>query len=414
MFHPSEKTLALGVSYPETALVASDKKAADKEHALFGDHLVFWDLNTGLTEPASFHGLQDIHAIRFHESSGTWVVGEGGGRLSLWRPEILPAHLDLPGHSPAEAWGLAFSDDSRTLYTVGDDQLLRSWDLATSAPRDSGVSHTSLVSCVATSADGRWIATGSYDRNVVLWDAKTMTVRSVLSGHSGDLRAVAFSPDGTILASSGRDNQIRVWNVEDGRLLRSFTRGGGAVRGLGFSSEHDLFEANADGHLVRWRLDGSHSIVASESEQIHSLLVMAANPRFPTAILSEPTARQSAEGIAGIASDVNVLYGCKGGNFRGLQIGRQSCQRWIDGSQPGADIRTVDVAPDGLTIAVAGDDNAVHLWHVESGQELLAFENLPAAVNQVRFSPDGQYLAAALHNGTVRIWHAPLLGGENP
>ena len=406
-FNADGTTLVLGISDAVIGSAAGRLTMHERENEPASDRLIFRDLKTRQTSETSFHGLQSLHSIACHEPSGSWVIGEGGGRLSIWNPTVLPTHTELPGHSPAEAWGLAFSDDSKTLYTAGDDRLLRSWNLTTATAGPSGESHTSLVSCIAASDDGRWIATGGYDKNVVLWDARSMKARLVLVGHQGDLRAVAFSPDSTKLASAGRDNQIRVWSVENGQLIKTLSRGGGAIRGLGFSSENDLYEASADGHLVRWQLDGSFEIVASESEELHSLLVTAANSRFPNTTTSKESTLQSAEGIEDRTFNVNVLYGCKGGNFRGLQIGPQSHRRWIDGSQPGADIRTVDVAPDGLTIAVAGDDNAVHLWHIESGQELLAFEDLPAAVNQVRFSPNGELLAAALHDGTVRIWHAP-------
>lgn len=403
VFHPNGKAVALGISYPVPVATKSSLRKLQDEGNPSGDQLIFWNLETGLTAPTMFHGLQSLHSLAFHQPSDTWIIGEGGGRLSLWRPEISPVHMELPGHAPAEAWGLAFSADSKTLYTVGDDWMLKSWEVATSGPRASGNAHKELVSCVATSRDGRWIATGGYDQKVILWDASTMQIHKVLSGHKRDLRAVAFSPDGTKLVSGGRDNQIRVWNTEGGQLLRTFTRGGEAVRGLGFSSENDLFEGSTDGHLVHWRMDGSFEVVATESEEIHSIMIAPPALHLPDAIASKPLTPEFAE----LTSDTKLLYGCKGGNFRGVQLGQYSRGQWFDGSQPGADIRTIDLAPDGLTIAVAGDDHAVHLWHVESGQELLAFDNLPAAVNQVRFSPDGQYLAAALHDGTIRLWHAP-------
>ncbi len=70
----------------------------------------------------------------------------------------------------------------------------------------------------------------------------------------------------------------------------------------------------------------------------------------------------------------------------------------------GVDIRSIAVSADGRTIAVGGDDQAVHLISLQTGEELLAFSNLPAAVNQLAFSPDHRYLAAALHNGEIRVW----------
>ncbi len=82
-------------------------------------------------------------------------------------------------------------------------------------------------------------------------------------------------------------------------------------------------------------------------------------------------------------------------------------ESWLERCHHGVDIRTADLSPDVRTLAVAGDDQAVHLWNVATGQELLRFSNLPAAANHVAFAPDGQTLAAALHDGTIRLWYAP-------
>jgi WD40 repeat protein len=71
-----------------------------------------------------------------------------------------------------------------------------------------------------------------------------------------------------------------------------------------------------------------------------------------------------------------------------------------------ADVVALAFTPDGKTLASGGIDGTVRLWHVDTRQELLRFDGMPAQVNHLAFSPDGLTLAAALHNGEIWLWQA--------
>ena len=55
------------------------------------------------------------------------------------------------------------------------------------------------------------------------------------------------------------------------------------------------------------------------------------------------------------------------------------------------------------------NEQAVYLWHIPAGREVLTLTQPRAVVNWVTFSPDGTHLLAGLHDGTIRIWHAPAV-----
>jgi WD40 repeat protein len=65
----------------------------------------------------------------------------------------------------------------------------------------------------------------------------------------------------------------------------------------------------------------------------------------------------------------------------------------------------VAFSPDGRTVATLGRD-ALKLWNVETGQELMTFPGTIA--DSGVFSPDGRSLAVG-SGKLVRIWHAPTL-----
>jgi WD40 repeat protein len=80
-------------------------------------------------------------------------------------------------------------------------------------------------------------------------------------------------------------------------------------------------------------------------------------------------------------------------------------------------LRALAFAPDGRTLASAGDDGDVRLWHVATAQELATWPLRagPALrINAIAFSPDGAALAAGDHQGGVRLWSVALAGRPQP
>ncbi|HEY7424853.1 MAG TPA: protein kinase, partial [Gemmataceae bacterium] len=70
----------------------------------------------------------------------------------------------------------------------------------------------------------------------------------------------------------------------------------------------------------------------------------------------------------------------------------------------GRTMRSVAYAPDGRSVATAGDDLLVRLWNPATGQEQRTLEGHTSFVSAIAFAPDGKTLASASRDGTVIVW----------
>ncbi len=106
------------------------------------------------------------------------------------------------------------------------------WDAASGRPLWTFAGHNGIVESLAFSPDSATLATGGEDATAKLWDLRTGTRLLTLSGHTGALTNITFSPDGTRLATASLDGTVRVYivpvkqlmAVADARLTRTWTK----------------------------------------------------------------------------------------------------------------------------------------------------------------------------------------------
>lgn len=341
----------IAVWSPESVAVAELQEVA--ERAAGGDKLISIrtrrlerrDLPLGL-DPTPVYGESEI---------GRWEAApdrlfaeleldEGAGEPQTARPTRILQPAGGPRIHSTQA--LAASPDGRLLASGGLGGGLTIWDLDTGEPVRRLEDAMKSVDALAFSPRGDLLAAGGEDAIVRLWSLGSYDLAARLQGHRGPIEDLAFSPDGRRLVSAGA-----------ARLLRMFRR------------EPKLFlwdpaTAAPIHDFGRWGQAGE-----------------------PGSIAFFPDGERLATGGDGL-------------NIWRLEKGDLELSLTSSGS-----IQHVDVAPDGRTLAVAGDhESAIGLWDWRRQRPLRRLEGHTSSLRCLAFSPDGRWLISGGGETTVRVW----------
>jgi WD40 repeat protein len=335
----------------------------------------------------------------------------------------------------ATATGAAFSADGKTLATVGDDDTLRTWDLATgkalravSFGKIADAETDAKVGTAVLSPDARLLAvpTQSAERQAIhVLDVASGKELRRIDASGGEVDAVAFSADGRTLAwraSAGEDRTLAVWDTADWKEIR---RGAAAKEdGLAISADGKTLAAPsgagalrlsrvADGAELR-TLAGSPGPCLAFSPDA-KLLAWASRDE-PGLVLWDLESGREVRELAGAVGVGGVAFAPdgkrvaaiteKGSALFDVASGAIACA--LEGSVGPADAAFA-FSPDGRLLALTGADNVVRLFDTATGKEALPREGHSGPVVSLAFSPDAKTLASGgtgddNESSALRLW----------
>ena len=233
---------------------------------------------------------------------------------------------------------LALSPDGRTL-AVGIDRGIQLVDARSGAVRATSRGLAAASTWLLFSPDGRTVVSTSLDGTATLWDPRSATRRETLRGHSAAVQQPVFSPGGDTLYTVGHDGTAIAWDVAGGTgLERRFT----------FTHDRNP-EPSYDWHPGRFSPDGR--------------LVALGLKRGGISLRETATLRPAGPTLAGT----------------------------------GGEVKDIEFASDGRTLAAVTSNGRASLWDVESRSRLRPPFRVAdaAAAQRVSISADGSMLATA-------------------
>lgn len=335
-----------------------------------------WDVESG-SELATLKGHDGTVTSLAFSRDGKILASGGDGDIIFWDVMNRTMLTRIIGHdSPISS--IFFSGDGETMFSVGLDKIIKTWEIMPEGERDLLRAHKGDVSSVAFSPDGTILASGGTDDFVRLWDMKTRKEVVALKGHRGMI-TLSFSPDGKVLASGGEEKTVKLWDVETGNELATLGEQGGIVLSVSFSPDGKILASGSeDGSVRLWDLETGKS-----------LGLLQGHENWINTVAFSPRGRILASGSAD-----NTI------RLWDIDSGKEL--RRLEGHQKG--VWCVAFSPDGTLLASSSEDKSIKLWDVETGKELASLEGHRGWVKTVAFSPDGEILASGGGEDTIRLW----------
>jgi eukaryotic-like serine/threonine-protein kinase len=276
---------------------------------------------------------------------------------------------------------------------VYDDNPETQWNVRTHrahrVPRPLELEQqTRGVKSLAWSPDGTLLASAGVEGTVRVSRADTGALEIALAVHAGDAMAVAWSPDGRHLLSGGSDGRTFLFSVGE------------------WSRPLQLAKARDAVNKVAFTPDGKWAVMAYEVGEVE--LVSLEDPKVRRRF-SPVEAFGGHHPIYGLALDP-VRPQLAVVTWSGLLEIRDLEGRLLQ-SVPRVAPVLLDVkyAPDGKTLAVAGNDKVVRNWSLdEKGladlESARLLEGHESKVYALAFSNDSATLASASTDQTLRLW----------
>jgi serine/threonine protein kinase/WD40 repeat protein len=320
------------------------------------------------------------------DGAAVWDVATGEPTLKL--------------QHPGGCWSIQFSPDGARLLTVSDDHIPIVWDAQSGAELHRFPAQEQPV-CgdVTFTADGKQVVTHTDGGAVTVWDATTWKEVITLAGPERVTEKLpdwlhcplAVSSDGRWLAA-GSPSGLKVWATATWKEQISVAT---PATWLAFAPDGDTI------------LTGPHE---GAEQQQHA--VARWDTRTGRWLKSATLSSRGPWAVYHLSTDGKTLYAmvCDPAEAAVHVYDADTLEERIPPGHIGR-VCSVDVSPDGASIASAGADGTVRLWDVGTRRLRHVIPRPGKVGTQVVFSPDGKTLYAAWSEDGVTLAVDPTTGG---
>jgi WD40 repeat protein len=318
---------------------------------------------------------------------GAYLMAETAGpNITLRSPGVMKADKDLLGDA-GRVMSVSFTRDAKTLVSLGEDGIIRLWDVADGKAMGKiklpalGDSLRGNMAAIAVAPDAKVFAVCLPLGVTLILDAKGQLLRRLPWPGARTLEALTFSPDGKHLYTG--NTMVRCWQVETGKEITLVNAPRMPVVHMALAP---------DGKTVAWA-DADDDLrladVATGKTLFHTKLACS------SCIAFSPTGKYLAAGERG---DKDRAAGEQGG--KDILLWDVAKLRTLGRTPPGEPAAVfpcqnvaLDFAfsPNGKRLATVERDGVARIYEIASKQCILTLTK-PFRVVTIRWSADGNLL----------------------
>ena len=271
------------------------------------------------------------------------------------------------------------------------------WDLVTRSPSDR-LPINAVPAVVDLSADGSLLACGEADMtaqardfSAVVFDTTTRTVVARFP-HPGAwwLAQVAISPDRRVLATLDTEKDegfVRLWSLETKECLYSIRVPPGSSM---FSGR---LRFSPDGRLLAiGQMDGRLRLIDRATGKVRRDIPPPATSTSVKALAFAPDGSLVVAGYAQPETNIH-LWNVETGEQIGELLGHKGS------------VGSLCFLPDGQTLASGGSDETIRLWSLAERKESRRWSGHVKEVMALVALPDGKSLVSGGHDGFLYLWN---------
>jgi WD40 repeat protein len=378
-----------------------------------------WDAETGEPHtPFLYHGAS-VWGAKF-TPDGRRVVTQSEDMFHVWNTSTAEAPPRLFGASSLVDQ-VDYDPKTLRVAAVGYDAMqnrgwARIWDGKTATRLGRELPHPKRVTSAVLSPNGsRFLATVGADNVLRLWDvASGRLTFQVESSATKQLARAAFSPDGRWLVTAAEDRSTRrgvatLWTVLDSGELKQVARELEHEAPITFATfspksnrlltvANDLNKEWGEAKVWETATGACHAILTDRQLNLASKKIDKAHREgIISAAFSENGRLAATAGIDNIARVWDV--DAKQDNLRAKLSGHT------------ADVVSAAFSGSGQCIVTTSKDGDAIIWNASSltsteasSPHQLEVLSHHSPVNDAAFSPDSDYLATGCQDGMTRIW----------
>ena len=352
--------------------------------------ICLWDTTTLIHNTTLIRHYDTVVSLTFSPDGKTLASGSEDGTIILWDTENLKQKTVITEHNN---WGsdIDYSPDGQKIVAGYGDRTLRLWDTTSGKLTRTISGHNGGVISVSFNPDGQTVASSEnisyidlvrFEEHIVnLWDITTGAIRLTLFGHNDDVYFLRFSPKGNMLITSDRDGKVVLWDTATGNSLWTLHIDKEDYINIAFSPDGNILATGGRSHIHLWNIV-SRQLISTFSGSFH----------WGNRMLFSPDGQTLATVRSG--NDVQ-LWDIVSGESETIfteHSGRYAC--------------SIDFSSDGETIITAGyeKDETIRFWDTKSLELIAMLSGLPNGINSIDVSPDGNTLATLGRGGPIYLW----------